>query len=289
MPAQLIDGKLFARQYKEKLAAEIKQLKAQTHEAPHLCNIMVGNPPSAASYALSQRRTAEEIGMSYEIKDLPAGFTEADLVREIKRLNADKKISGIMVYKPLPDGINYQKVASQIDPDKDIEGVNLANIGRLFLGETTLAPCTAEAAFALIQSTKVPLRGKEAVVVGVSEIVGKPLFALLLKERATVTICHRGTSEAGRLAEHVGRADIVVAAIGKPQFVKGEWIKKGAIVIDVGINQVDNKIVGEVEFDPALARAGFITPVPGGVGPVTVVMLMRNGIEAFKKQRGITS
>jgi len=215
---------------------------------------------------------------------LPAGTPQAELIKTVQRLNKDTKVSGIMVYKPLPEGVDYQTVANAIDLDKDIEGVNLANIGKLLLGNATLIPCTAEAAFELLKSTGFTLRGKEAVIIGVSEIVGKPLFSLLLKERATVTVCHRGTSEAGTLAEHVGRADIVIAAIGRPEFVRGEWIKKGAIVIDVGINQVDNKIIGDVEFAKAAERAGFITPVPGGVGPVTVVMLMRNAVEAFKKQ-----
>ena len=289
MPAQIIDGKLFAKEYKEKLKNEIVQLKAKTGQIPHICNIMVGNPASAASYAISQKKIAAEVGMSYDLAELPPETSQAQVIDYIHKLNTDPRINGIMIYKPLPPEIDYQTVANQIDLDKDIEGVNLANIGKLLLGQPTLIPCTAEAAFELIQSTGTALRGKEAVVIGVSEIVGKPLFSLLLRERATVTVCHRGTLDAGQLSQHIGRADIVIAAIGRPQFVKGEWIKKGAVVIDVGINQVDNKIVGDVEFEPALARAGYITPVPGGVGPVTVVMLMRNGIEAFKKQRGITA
>ena len=189
-----------------------------------------------------------------------------------------------MIHKPVPPQIDYRLVANYVDIAKDLEGINIANIGKMVLGETKLIPCTPASVMEHIKSTGVNLRGKEVVIVGHSEIVGKPLSLLLLGEYATVTVCHVATSEAGRLLEHVGRADILVVAVGKAELIKGEWIKKDATVIDVGINSVGDKIVGDVEFDAAVKRAAFITPVPGGVGPVTVVMLMRNGIEAFKLQ-----
>jgi len=170
--------------------------------------------------------------------------------------------------------------------DKDLEGINVSNIGKMILGETKIIPCTPASVMEHIKSTGVNLRGKEAVIIGHSVIVGKPLSLLLLEQYATVTVCHVATSEVGRLEEHVRRADVLIVAVGKPSVVRGNWIKEGAIVIDVGINRVDDKIIGDVEFEGAKTKASFITPVPGGVGPVTVVMLMRNGIEAFKAQIG---
>ncbi len=175
-------------------------------------------------------------------------------------------------------------MANLLDPAKDLEGINVANIGKMILGETKIIPCTPAAVMEHVKASGLNIRGKEAVVVGASEIVGKPLSLLLLEEYATVTICHVATHEAGKLREHVGAADVLIVAVGKPALIKGEWIKKGAVVIDVGINKVGDHVEGDVEFAEAVKRASSITPVPGGVGPVTVVMLMRNGIEAFKLQ-----
>jgi methylenetetrahydrofolate dehydrogenase (NADP+)/methenyltetrahydrofolate cyclohydrolase len=189
-----------------------------------------------------------------------------------------------MIHKPVPEQITYHEVANKVDIRKDLEGINIVNIGKILLGASKMIPCTPAAVMEHLYSTGVNLRGKEVVIVGASEIVGKPLALLLLRELATVTICHIATSEAGKLVGHVGRADILVVAVGKPGVIKGEWIKNNAIVIDVGINQVDNKIIGDVEFESAQKKASFITPVPGGVGPVTVTMLMRNAIEAYKLQ-----
>jgi methylenetetrahydrofolate dehydrogenase (NADP+)/methenyltetrahydrofolate cyclohydrolase len=189
-----------------------------------------------------------------------------------------------MAYKPVPKQIDFKTLANSIAPLKDWEGINVTNMGKMMLGEGHIVPCTPAAVMELIRSAGVNLRGKEAVVVGRSEIVGKPLILLLLTQNATVTVCHSGTSER-ELIGHVGRADVLVVAVGKPAFIKGEWVKQGAIVVDVGINRVGEKIVGDIEFEKASQRAGFITPVPGGVGPVTAVMLMRSGIEAFKIQQ----
>jgi len=245
---------------------------------------MVGEDPSACSYTNAQKKVAQDIGISYELKVLPLKISQQELVSFISDLNQDKKVQGIMLHKPLPKHIDYRQVSDGILPLKDVEGMNISNLGKMMLNAMQLVPCTPAAVMEHLKALKIPLRGKEVVIIGRSEIVGKPLALLMLKESATVTICHTGTQDAGKLVEHVKRADIVVAAVGKAGFVKGEWLKSGAIVIDVGINQVENKIVGDVDFESAQEKASFITPVPGGVGPVTVVMLMKNAIESFKAQ-----
>ncbi len=284
MSGQLLDGKILAAQIKDQLRKEVEDLRRTTGAVPHLVNIIVGNDPASLTYANSQKKVAEQVGIQYALSTLPADVSQAALIEHIKKHNADDRITGIMISKPLPATINYRQVTDCVDVRKDLEGVNVANIGKLIVKETKIIPCTPAAVMEHLRSIKVSLRGKEAVIVGQSEIVGKPLALLLLGEHATVTVCHRATSEAGHLIEHCKRADILVVAVGKPGFIKGEWVKSGALVVDVGINHVGDKIVGDVEFEPAQKRAAYITPVPGGVGPVTVVMLMRNGIEAYKLQ-----
>lgn len=286
MSAQFLDGKVLAEQIKEKLRQEVAELKKLTTTVPQLKNVMIGDDAGAGAYANSQKRVAEQIGIQYELIHLPNNIAQSELIQYISKLNQDSRVHGIMISKPVPARINHQAAVNCIAAAKDLEGVNAANIGKMFFGETAIIPCTPAAVMEHIQSTGMSLRGKEAVIVGRSDIVGKPLLLLLLRHNATVTVCHSATNEAGLLPGHVGRADVVVAAVGKPAFIKGEWIKKGALVIDVGINQVGNKIIGDVEFESAAKRASYITPVPGGVGPVTVVMLMKNGIEAFKLQKG---
>lgn len=284
MTAKLLDGRLLAQSLKESLKKEVESLKKTAGRVPVLVNVMLGDEHSASTYAKSQKKAAEYIGITYKLESLPADILQKELIENIRRLNEDPNINGIMIHKPVPTHIDYRTVANCVDTFKDLEGINVANIGKMILGKTKMIPCTPAAVMEHIKSTKISLRGKEAVVVGHSEIVGKPLSLLLLEQYVTVTVCHIATSEAGRLAEHVRRADILVVAVGKPGLIKGEWIKPGAVVVDVGINQVGEKIVGDVEFDTSKEKAAFITPVPGGVGPVTVVMLMRNGIEAFKLQ-----
>ena len=285
--AKILDGKALAQKLQDSLKKEVARLNREYGNVPHLVNIMIGNEPSVCAYANSQKRVAEYIGISYDLETLPANITQKDLVAFVKKLDADASVHGVMLHKPVPAHIDYRAVGNQIDPSKDMEGVNVANIGKMILGDTKIIPCTPAAVMEHIHSTGVLLRGKEAVIVGHSEIVGKPLSMLLLAEYATVTVCHIATSEAGKLTEHIGRADVLVVAVGKASLIKGEWVKEGAVVIDVGINRVGDRIVGDVEFESAKERASFITPVPGGVGPVTVVMLMRNGIEAFKLQKRI--
>jgi len=285
MAGQLLDGKNLANSLLEKLKDEIEGLKKTTGHVPHLINIMIGKDPSSCAYANSQKKVAEKIGINYELVTLPNNISQHELQEYIHRLNDDSSINGIMLHKPVPSSIDYNAASSQINVAKDMEGVNVTNIGKMLVGDTQIIPCTPAAVMEHVLSTSINLRGKEVVIVGHSEIVGKPLSLLMLKEEATVTVCHVATSEAGTLTDHVGRADILIVAVGKPNLVKGEWIKPGAIVVDVGINKVGDKIVGDVEFEEAQKRASYITPVPGGVGPVTVVMLMKNGIEAYKAQK----
>lgn len=284
MPVKILDGKLLAQEIKETLRAQIQQLKKEHGQTPRLVNVMVGSNEASSAYTNSQKKIAEYIGIDYQLKSLPAEAKQQQVITLLDQLNGDRSIHGIMIQKPFPKQIDFQVVTNAVDPAKDVEGMNVTNIGKLMLGQAKIIPCTPAAVMEHLKSTAVDLKGKEAVIIGRSEIVGKPLVFLLLEKNLTVTVCHSATSKAGNLMDHLKRADVVVASLGKAGFVKGDWIKQGAIVIDVGINSVRDKIVGDVEFEEAKKRASFITPVPGGVGPVTVVMLMRNTIEAFKIQ-----
>jgi len=278
MSAELLKGKDIAVKIKENLKSEIESFK----QKPKLASIQVGENAASSVYIKAQMRVAESLGVEYELKTLDAGITQEKLLGEIKKLNQDKSVSGIIVQLPLPKGIDHKRIVASIDPGKDAEGMHPENLGHVLLGDTRLAPCTAQAAMELIESTGVKLYGKEAVIVGHSEIVGKPLSLLLLNKFVTTTVCHIATGERGTLPEHVKKAEILVVAVGKAELVKGDWVKEGAIVIDVGINKVGDKLVGDVEFEKAKEKAAFITPVPGGVGPLTVTMLMRNVVNACK-------
>lgn len=288
MSAQLLDGKALSRKIIADLKAEVALLSARAGKPPRFMNIAVGEDPSAGSYARSQVRTASEIGIDYQFALLPEQVSQAEVIDQVKALNADPAVHGIMIHKPFPKGIDFQQVADRIDPAKDLEGISETNLGRLVMGRDLIIPCTPASVMALLASSGVDLAGKEAVVIGRSEIVGKPVMMLLLSKNATVTLCHSGTSRAGRLEEHVRRAEVLIAAMGRANFIKGEWVREGALVIDVGINSLDGKLVGDVEFDGASRRASFITPVPGGVGPVTAALLMKNGVETWKKQLGLS-
>lgn len=282
---KLLDGKKLAQKIKDQLKDEVAHIIEKDGRAPKLVNVIVGNNAGSCAYANSQKAAAEYIGIEYELKSLPEDCTHKELCSLLQSLSDDDSVNGIMLHKPVPDHIDYGEVANSVDTIKDLEGINVANIGRMILDQTRIIPCTPASVMEHIKSTGIDLYGKEVVVVGASHIVGKPLSILLLKEMATVTVCHIGTSDAGKLQEHIGRADVLVVAVGVPELVKGDWIKKGAVVIDVGINRINGKIVGDVAFDEAKSKASFITPVPGGVGPLTVVLLMRNGIEAYKMQK----
>ncbi|MDO8661990.1 MAG: bifunctional 5,10-methylenetetrahydrofolate dehydrogenase/5,10-methenyltetrahydrofolate cyclohydrolase [Candidatus Omnitrophota bacterium] len=279
--AQLLEGKPLAEKIKEEIKKQVVSLKVK----PVLASIMVGENAGAASYVKSQAKAAENLGIEYRLQTLPQDTTENALIDFIRKLNVDQSVNGMIIQMPLPAAIDYKKISQFISPEKDIEGMHPQNIGKLLFGKAKLIPCTAAAAMELINSSGIDLYGKEVVVVGHSEIVGKPLALLLLDKFATVTVSHIGTSKAGKLEEHVRRAEVLVVAVGKAGLIKGDWIKEGAVVIDVGINRVAEKIVGDVEFEAAEKRAAFITPVPGGVGPLTVTMLMRNLVEAAKAQQ----
>ncbi len=278
--AKLLEGKPIAEKIKQDIALAVQALGKK----PVLASIMVGDNAGAESYVRSQKKTAEGLGIEYQFHKLEADTTEAALIDFIKKLNADTQVNGIIVQMPLPQQIDYKKISNFICPDKDIEGMHPANMGKIVFGKAKILPCTPAAVMELLAATGVDLYGKEVVVVGHSEIVGKPLALLLLDKFATVSVSHIGTSKAGKLQEHVGRAEVLIVAVGKAGLIKGDWVKDGAIVIDVGINRVADKIVGDVEFEAAEKKASWITPVPGGVGPLTVTMLMRNLVEAAKAQ-----
>lgn len=286
MPAKLLEGRPIAAKIKEDLAKEIGSLKEKHNAQPVLATVQVGENPAAAVYLKAQQKTAEKLGIDFQLHNLKKETKRQELIDYIKKLNKDDRVNGILIQLPLPKQIDPKEVSTYVDPAKDVEGMHPENLGRIVFGKTKLVPCTAMAAFELIKSTNINLYGKEAVVVGHSEIVGKPVSLLLLEEFATVTTCHIGTGERGALPDHVKRAEILVVAVGKAGLIKGEWIKEGAIIVDVGINRVGDKLVGDVEFEGAEKKASFITPVPGGVGPLTVTILMRNVIEAFKAQKG---
>jgi len=283
--AKILDGKILAAQVKEGIKTDAVAAKREAGRDIRIVSVLVGDEECALKYADAQKKVADEIGIIYDLARFPQDVTQADLQAAITQLSRDPTTTGVMVHKPLPEKINEQAVFNCIDPLKDIEGMNAKNIGNIVLGRGQILPCTAAAVMEHLKAAGIALRGKEAVVVGASEIVGKPLALLLLQEMATVTVCHIATTEAGKLKDHVRRADVVVVAVGRPNLITGGMIKDGAVVIDVGMNHVDGKMVGDVEFETVAPKASMMTPVPGGVGPVTVMMLMRNAIEAFRLQQ----
>lgn len=275
---RLLEGKPIAEKIKEGIKQQVQVLGKK----PVLASIMVGDNAGAGAYVKSQAKTAEGLGIEYQLHKLDAVISEEAIIEFIQKLNSDRMVNGIIVQMPLPAAVDYKKISQFILPDKDVEGMHPSNIGKILFGKGKILPCTPAAVMELLAVTGIDLYGKEVVVVGHSEIVGKPLSLLLLDKFATVTVCHIGTSKSGKLEEHVRRAEVLIVAVGKAGLIKGEWIKEGAIVIDVGINRVADKISGDVEFEEAAKRASYITPVPGGVGPLTVTMLMRNLVEAAK-------
>ncbi|MCM8780191.1 MAG: bifunctional 5,10-methylenetetrahydrofolate dehydrogenase/5,10-methenyltetrahydrofolate cyclohydrolase [Candidatus Omnitrophica bacterium] len=281
MRAKLLEGKPIV----EKIKVAIKQEISGLGKNPVLASIIVGDNSGALTYVKSQQKTAEVLGIEYRLEKLDSNISERELIKFVQTLNEDRSVNGIIIQMPLPEKIDYKKISQYIAEEKDIEGMHPANMGKIVFGAAKILPCTPAAIMELLKETGVDLYGKEVVVVGHSEIVGKPLDLLLLDKFATVTVCHIGTYKAGKLEEHIKRAEVLIVAVGKARLIKGEWVKDGAIVIDVGINRVADKIVGDVEFEAAEKRASWITPVPGGVGPLTVTMLMRNLVEAAKLQK----
>lgn len=279
MSASIISGTQIAKQIKSEISSQIQQYISQGKRSPGLAVILVGADPASQIYVNNKRKSCEETGIHSKSFDLPASTSEKDLLALITELNQDSTIDGILVQLPLPEHIDSTKVIEAIAPNKDVDGFHPYNVGRLCQRIPTLRSCTPYGIVELLKSTEVDVRGKNAVIVGASNIVGRPMSMELLILGCTVTVTHRFTQN---LEEYVRNADLVVVAVGKPHLVKGEWIKEGAIVIDVGINRVDGKIVGDIEFDIAKEKASFITPVPGGVGQMTVAMLMKNTLQAYE-------
>ena len=277
MSARIIDGKAIAASIRQEVAEGVARLRAEHGIVPGLTVVLVGEDPASQVYVRNKEKAATAIGMNSQVLRLPAGTSQKELLDLIAKLNADPAVHGILVQLPLPDHIDEAAVVRAIDPDKDVDGFHPINVGRLHTGQQGLMPCTPAGILVLLDRMNIALKGKNAVVVGRSNIVGKPAAMLLLSRHATVTICHSRTAD---LAAEVRRADVVVAAVGKPRLIKGDWIKPGAAVIDVGTNRVDDKLVGDVDFESASQAAGYITPVPGGVGPMTIAMLMKNALEA---------
>jgi methylenetetrahydrofolate dehydrogenase (NADP+)/methenyltetrahydrofolate cyclohydrolase len=289
MPATILDGAAFAAEIRNQVSAQIAQFTIE-HGPIKLCSILVGSNAGARLYAESQKKRCLQVGVKHALVELPESVSQAELLANIDRLNRDVETTGIMLHLPLPDHIDAALAQYRIDPYKDVEGVNPANIGLLFYDVPIIAPCTALAVNDLIQRSGVPVRGADAVVVGQSRIVGRPIGMFLTTQMATVTGCHIATRD---LKAHTRRADILVVAVGKPHILDGSYIKPGAVVIDVGINSIvtrdasgkeSRRTVGDVEFGSAAEVAGHISPVPGGVGPMTVAVLLRNVVEAARKQ-----
>ncbi|ATY81437.1 bifunctional methylenetetrahydrofolate dehydrogenase/methenyltetrahydrofolate cyclohydrolase FolD [Aeromonas veronii] len=278
MSAKIIDGKQVAQTIRSQVAAQVQQRLAAGKRAPGLAVILVGADPASQVYVGSKRRACEEVGFLSRSYDLSATASQEELLALIDQLNADNHVDGILVQLPLPDHFDTTQVLERIQPDKDVDGFHPYNVGRLAQRIPALRPCTPKGIMTLIETTGVKTHGLHAVVVGASNIVGRPMTLELLLAGCTTTTCHRFTRD---LEEQVRRADLLVVAVGKPNFIPGEWIKPGALVIDVGINRLaDGSLVGDVEFETARSHASFITPVPGGVGPMTVASLMENTLIA---------
>ncbi|MCF9077859.1 bifunctional methylenetetrahydrofolate dehydrogenase/methenyltetrahydrofolate cyclohydrolase FolD [Vibrio parahaemolyticus] len=281
MTAQNIDGTLISQTVRSEVAARVKARVAAGLRAPGLAVVLVGEDPASQVYVGSKRRACEEVGFVSKSFDLPASTSEEELLALIDELNNDNEIDGILVQLPLPAGIDTTHVLERIHPEKDVDGFHPYNVGRLAQRIPKLRSCTPKGVITLLDRYNIELRGKHAVVVGASNIVGRPMTLELLLAGCTTTTCHRFTKD---LESHVRQADVVVVAVGKPNFIPGEWIKKGAVVVDVGINRLDSgKLVGDVEYDKARESASFITPVPGGVGPMTVASLIENTMLACEQ------
>ena len=284
MSATIIDGKAFAAGLRARIADGVTAFRAQAGRAPGLAVVLVGEDPASNVYVRSKGRATREAGMESIEHRLPADVPAEDLLALVAMLNADPTIDGILVQLPLPKHIDEQAVIAAIDPDKDVDGFHPINAGRLATGLPGFVPCTPFGCVMLLKSVLPSLSGLEAVVVGRSNIVGKPMAQLLLRESCTVTVVHSRTKD---VPAHIRRADIVVAAVGIPQMIKGDWLKPGATVIDVGINRTDAGLVGDVDFASAVEVAGAITPVPGGVGPMTIACLLRNTLVSAGRREGI--
>ncbi len=292
MTATIIDGKAFAAELRARVADAVPAFTAATGRMPGLAVVLVGDDPASSVYVRSKGKATVAAGMVSFEHQLPASASEAELLDVVARLNADPEVDGILVQLPLPKHMNEAAVITAIDPAKDVDGFHLINVGRLAIGESAMVPCTPLGCLMLLKDQLGDLTGLDAVVIGRSNIVGKPMAQLLLAENCTVTIAH---SKTRALSDVVRRADIVVAAVGRPEMVKGSWLKEGAVVIDVGINRVSaddegrTRLIGDVDFAEAMGHVRAITPVPGGVGPMTIAVLLRNTLVAAHRRAGLTA
>jgi methylenetetrahydrofolate dehydrogenase (NADP+)/methenyltetrahydrofolate cyclohydrolase len=278
----IIDGKKASAALREELKEKVSKLKSTYNTVPGLTVILVGEDPPSKIYVKNKEKSAVEVGINSEVIHYPDNIEEKVVLDKIKELNKNDKVSGILVQLPLPKHIDKRKVIETIDPSKDVDGLHPVNVGNLSSGYDSTIPCTPLGCYLLIKNTEKNLNGKHAVIIGRSNLNGKPMTQLLLKENCTVTITHSKTKD---LKAECKRADIIVAAVGKPKLVKADWVKKDAIVIDVGINKTDSGLVGDVDFDEVSKIAKAITPVPGGVGPMTIACLLSNTVECFKRAR----
>ena len=282
MGAQVLNGNLIAGKLTEQVRKEIEEFEQRYAIKPGLTVVIVGEDPASKVYVGRKHKCCQELGMASEVVRMPETVAEAELLRKIDELNARAEVHGILVQLPLPKHINSERVLERIDPDKDVDGFHPVNVGSLTVGKENLVPCTPYGIIKMLEISGIDIAGKRAVIIGRSNIVGKPMALLLLARNATVTLCHSKTRD---LAAVTREGDILVAAIGKPAFVTKDMVKPGAVVIDVGINRVDGKLVGDVKYDEVAEVAGFITPVPGGVGPLTIAMLMYNTLRAAESQQ----
>ena len=275
----IIDGKKVSSQIIEHIASEVKSLKLKTEKSPGLAVILVGDDPASAVYVRNKNKTCTNIGFQSFENILPSDTSELKLLNLIDELNNNEHINGILVQLPLPKHISSHKILEAIKPEKDVDGFHLQNVGRLVTGNPSFIPCTPAGIIQLLDYYSVDLEGKSAVVLGRSNIVGKPVAFLLLEKNATVTICHSRTKDLSKITR---QADVLIAAIGKPNFVTADMVKDGSVIIDVGINRVEGKLVGDVDYQVVSQKVSLITPVPGGVGPMTIAMLMANTLQSFK-------
>ncbi|MFD1850585.1 bifunctional methylenetetrahydrofolate dehydrogenase/methenyltetrahydrofolate cyclohydrolase FolD [Oceanobacillus bengalensis] len=279
MSAEIINGKDLAQEIRTNMKAEVNEL-INEGITPHLTVVLVGDNPASKSYVRGKEKAAKEVGISSSLIELPSTASEAELLDVIQKLNGEPSVHGILVQLPLPNQISEQKVIETIDPSKDVDGFHPVNIGRMMIGEDSFLPCTPYGIITMLKSRDIKIEGKHAVIIGRSNIVGKPVGQLLLNENATVTYCHSRTKD---LKEHTLQADILIAAIGKADAITSDYVKEGAVVIDVGINRLENgSLTGDVDFDSASKKASYITPVPKGVGPMTIAMLLKNTVKAAK-------
>ncbi|EEG78322.1 bifunctional methylenetetrahydrofolate dehydrogenase/methenyltetrahydrofolate cyclohydrolase FolD [Dethiobacter alkaliphilus] len=284
MTAKLISGPEVAAAIREQISTELASLKEKTGKVPGLAVILVGEDPASQAYVGNKEKTAGKLGFHSVVDRVSADITQEELLKKIDDLNKDEDIHGILVQLPLPDHIEEKAVIDAIAVEKDVDGFHPINVGNLMIGDDCYIPCTPHGCMKMLEHIGYDLKGKNAVVVGRSNIVGKPVALLMLQQHATVTICHSRTADLGAVCRE---ADVLVVAVGRPNMITGDMVKPGAVVIDVGINRVDGKLVGDVEFDSAKEVASYITPVPGGVGPMTITMLMLNTLEAFKRKNNL--